>query len=507
MKKQQAAKVLVVEDEAIVALDIKAEIESLGHQVCGLADNADRALSIAGAMRPDVALVDIHLKGDADGIALAKMLRHEQGVPVIYLTAYSDDETVQRAAQTSAYGYLTKPFQAKELKAAIAIAIHNADIERRLQASEQRFRNAFDHAPLGMAMVSPTGHYLEMNEAMCRLLGLADRQVDTIHHRELSVAEELPGEQERLNNLLTGRVTSVQFEKHYRCPGSDRTVPALVSVSLLPRNGGPLSYLYQALDLTSQKKSAEQQALLEAERTRALAAELATKAKNQFLSRMSHELRTPLNAVMGFAQLLKLRGMDTIPGAGPYVDHILRAGEHLVAMVEDVLDLQRAVSGKLALQMAPTALRDNVERAIELLSPMCAQQDLEQACEIPGDMLVLADPTRLRQVLLNIGSNAIKYNRRGGSVRWVASYAGGGRVRLQVQDSGCGIDARAMAKLFEPFERLGQERGVIPGTGLGLLIARSLMEDMGGSLDVQSTPGVGTTVSLEFAPAQTGPVE
>ena len=491
------SQVLVVEDEAIVALDLKAELEGLGYAVSGIADTADKALELAHGMRPELALVDIRLKGRTDGVELGQALREEFRVPVIYLTSYGDDETVRRAARTAPFGYLTKPYEPRELKAAIDIAIHNANIERQLAASEQRFRNAFDHAPLGMAMVSPTGQYLEMNDAMRRLLGLTGGKACSFLHRDLSVPDELSREQETINELLTGHVGSVQFEKHYRRP-SGGTVCTLATVSLLPRNGGPLNYLYQVLDLTAQKQSAQQQAQLEAERTRAMAAELAAQARNEFLSRMSHELRTPLNAIMGFAQLLKLRGVDGVPGAGPYIDHILHAGDHLVALVEDVLDLQRAVTGKLALRIEAVSLQSQVDRAVALLGPMAAEGQVQVDCEVPPGLRVQADEMRLRQVLLNIGSNAVKYNRPGGRVRWVAQATPEGRGRLMVQDTGCGMSAQALSRLFEPFERLGQERSAIPGTGLGMLIARSLTQDMGGTLSVSSTPGVGTTVTLEF---------
>jgi PAS domain S-box-containing protein len=491
------ARILVVEDEAIVALDIRAELESMAYEVCGIADTADRALALARATRPGLALVDIRLKGPVDGITLAGQLRQELHVPVIFLTSYSDEENVLRATQTMPFGYLTKPFQAKELRAAITIALHNAEVERRLHASEQRFRSAFGHAPLPMAIMGVAdGRYLEMNDAMRRLLGAEGRPLDDLRHADLSLADETPLEDERLAELRAGRAEFVQFEKHYRPLAGGATVPTLVSVSLLPGNGVPASFLYQAMDLTAQKQAAEQQARLEAERVRSAAAELAAQVRNEFLSRMSHELRTPLNAIMGFAQLLQLRG--STEGSGHYVDHILQAGKHLVELVDDVLALQRAVAGKLPQHPEPTSLRDSVERAIELLSPSASELDVRMVCEVPGDLIVMADRLRLRQVLLNLGSNAVKYNRRGGTVFWRARRFSGGRICLHVRDTGQGIAPSAMGKLFQPFERLGQQNSPTPGTGLGLVIARNLLEEMGASLTVTSEQGQGTTVSIVF---------
>jgi PAS domain S-box-containing protein len=490
--------ILVVEDEAIVALDLKAELESRGYAVVGPADTGDKALALARNERPDLALVDVKLKGAMDGVELAQAFKRELDLPVIYLTSYSDAAMVQRAAQTTPYGYLTKPFQAKELQAAIDIALYKSSIERQLRASEERFRQAFDHAPLGMAIIAPTGSYVEINDALVRLLGLEGTNREGLQHRDVSLMEELPAEQERLNELIAGHEPFVQFEKRYRRAVAPETVSTLVSVSLLPRGSGPMAYLYQVLDITAQKKSAEQEAIIQVERARALAAEMATQAKNVFLSRMSHELRTPLNAMMGFAQLLKVRCMDSVPGASSYIDHILRAGIHLVALIEDVLDLQRIITGNLALNRVHTRLKTHVDDALTLLGPLASERTVVFQCDVLGSVEVLADEVRLRQVLLNIGSNAIKYNRPGGTVTWHAEPLPSGRLALRVRDTGPGMSAEALGRLFRPFERLGQERTSTPGTGLGLLIARGLMEDMGGSLSVESTPDVGTTVTLEF---------
>ncbi|HEV7913657.1 MAG TPA: ATP-binding protein, partial [Albitalea sp.] len=230
------------------------------------------------------------------------------------------------------------------------------------------------------------------------------------------------------------------------------------------------------------------------------ASELARIAKGEFLSRMSHEMRTPLNAVIGFSQLL-LNRSDHPEQADvrDYASHVLRAGEHLLALTNDVLDLQQVEDGRAELEPADVPLDSIVARVIALLSPTADQRGVRFDNHVPAGVAVRADARRLRQVLVNIASNAVKFNRPAGIVRWsVVSDAMTRRVRLSIEDTGSGLKPGQMERLFQPFERLGRETSTIEGTGLGLIIARSLVTAMGGSLQVASRAGVGTRVVVEL---------
>jgi signal transduction histidine kinase len=168
-------------------------------------------------------------------------------------------------------------------------------------------------------------------------------------------------------------------------------------------------------------------------------------------------------------------------------------------LVTDLLDLNQAVQGTLRLDSAPVLLSTAVEETLVLLRGQAAVHGIELDADVPA-FRVMADARRLRQVLLNIGSNAIKYNRQGGVVRWRAIEANG-MVALQIEDHGIGMTAEQLDRLFQPFDRLGAERTKIPGTGLGLVISRSLVEEMGGTLTVQSTSRSGTTVTVSLPSA------
>lgn len=622
----KSTSILIVEDEAVVALDLKMEVEALGYSVVGIADTADQAIALARQHRPGLALMDIRLRGDLDGIDAARSLRENPGTPVVFLTSFSDAETVQRAARTAPYGYLTKPFQVKELRASLEVALWKSHLERQLResdrwfaltlrcvqdgvivvnaqglirfvnpageelvghraeavsgrsvadvikfdepgdgastlvlsalqersvmgvrharrlqrsdgttilvdesaapidddqgvglgavlvmrdasdrvhqeallrASEERFRNAFELAPLGMALVGLDGRFLQVNEALCTLLSSDPQWLRQQTLRTITYDADVQHAQGRLGELKTGLAAVTQFEARLiRRNGT--TVWVLVSASLLTEPGGQPCHLFQVHDLTAQKEAAANLAELAAERMKREASELATRDRNTFLSRVSHEMRTPLNAVLGFAQLLRMHETGAQPGAAPYAEHILNAGRHLLTLVDDVLDLQRAMDGTLTISLERVALDGHVPDSMELLVPMATDRGVELSWTVEPGLHITADATRLRQVLLNLGSNAVKYNLQGGSVRVRAHRVSPARVRIVVEDTGIGMTSEQLAHLFEPFNRLGREQLRIPGVGLGLVITRELVQRMGGCIRASAGAPHGTRFDIEF---------
>ena len=252
--------------------------------------------------------------------------------------------------------------------------------------------------------------------------------------------------------------------------------------------------------------------LARAERQARASLEAVNRAKTEFLSRMSHELRTPLNAVLGFAQLLRLDAVrpPTVEQLGR-IEHIENAGAHLLALVNDVLDLSRVESGQMMVSIEAVDLQDAVADAVGMVSPMAAEADVHfrvanpragrvdseetRSGATPHPVWVLADKLRMRQVLVNLLSNAVKYNRIGGTV--TVSWKGDGKHgSVRIEDSGLGMTAEKLERLFEPFNRLGAEKSNIEGTGIGLVLSRRLVELMEGDLLISSTLGLGTVASL-----------
>jgi PAS domain S-box-containing protein len=241
-------------------------------------------------------------------------------------------------------------------------------------------------------------------------------------------------------------------------------------------------------------------------------AQAASTAKSEFLSRMSHELRTPLNAILGFAQLMELDALT--PEQADSIDQIQRAGQHLLSLINEVLDISRIESGHLSVSVEPVGLGSVLGEVASLLAPSVDQRgiQLQVADDTPPGTHVLADRQRLLQVLLNLGSNAVKYNRPDGLVVLHGSLEADGQVRIAVTDTGPGIPPERRAELFVPFSRLGAERSGVEGTGVGLALSKHLVDLMGGTIGVLSEPGRGSTfwVTLQGAEApvadQPGPL-
>jgi signal transduction histidine kinase/ActR/RegA family two-component response regulator len=231
---------------------------------------------------------------------------------------------------------------------------------------------------------------------------------------------------------------------------------------------------------------------LQREQAARAAAEARSEAARGFLSRMSHELRTPLNAVIGYAQLLRTEA----PGSDVRLQRIERAGWHLLSLIDDILDLSRLEAGALRVQPAAVPLLPMFGEVGDLVEPLLRKHRVTLDVE-STDLCVRADPTRLRQVLLNLVSNGAKYNRPGGEVRLSARRAGE-RVEIRVADNGLGMTDEQQQRLFKPFERLGREQSGIDGTGLGLAITDALLRLMDGGLQLASTAGSGTVFWIDL---------
>jgi CheY-like chemotaxis protein len=217
---------------------------------------------------------------------------------------------------------------------------------------------------------------------------------------------------------------------------------------------------------------------------------------------MSHELRTPLNAVLGFAQLLEMDPLT--PEQHGRVSRILRGGRHLLDLINEVLDIARIEAGRLQLSPEPVRLTDALRETIDLIRPLAAERRItvQLAPMSDAECYAIADHQRLKQVLLNLLANAVKYNREGGSVTVSCTALADGRKRVAVADTGPGIPPEKQRRLFQPFDRLGAEATEVEGTGLGLVLAKGLVEAMGGTITFESRLGQGSTFAVELRGAE-----
>ncbi len=366
-----------------------------------------------------------------------------------------------------------------------------------LRESEERFRSMVDQVPVGLFRSTLEGKILEANPAFVHMLGYPD-QATLLATSAASLYVD-PEDRRRWITLLQRDGAVAAFESTLRRFDG---LPIVVreSARLVCDAAGRILYSEGVVeDITVQRRVEE-----EARKTRE--AERANQAKSEFLSRMSHELRTPLNAILGFAQVLEMAPLSEKHKES--VGHILTGGRHLLQMINEVLDLARIEAGRLSLSPEPVPLQGVVQETLDLITPLAATAGvrLDAAAFDGPPRHVMADRQRLKQVLLNLLSNAVKYNRPEGTVGLSCAETPERWIRISVTDSGPGIPAERMGRLFTPFERLGAEQTEVEGTGLGLALSKRLVEAMGGRIGAESRVGRGSTFWVDMALVES-PVE
>ena len=372
--------------------------------------------------------------------------------------------------------------------------------------NERRLREITATLGEGLHVVDEQGRIAFSNPAACRLLGWTEEEMlgapghQLIHHRRPDGSAYPAEECELYRALISDRALINHEDAFWTRDG--RLLPVSVTLTTIHRNGRVAGAVLAFQDIT-QRRNAEVElqryrdgletlvsertlALSESNRELALArdkAEAANLAKSTFLANMSHELRTPLTAILGFSQLLELGREDGVDERGLCLDHILKNGRHLLALINDLLDLAKIDAGQVSVRrdrIALTALLSGIEAS---LLPLAEAGGITVSVHPCADLPdVRADGTKLNQVLLNLGSNAIKYNHPAGRVDITCERVDTELVRVAVADTGSGIPGERRNELFEPFNRLGREAGAIEGTGIGLALSRRLMQLMGGSI-------------------------
>ena len=343
------------------------------------------------------------------------------------------------------------------------------------------------------------------DDAMFTLRGLLPRAVAPGADERLAMVHA--DDREQADDVLRDAVLSRQpAAQEFRVVWPDGSVRWLASrATPMPEEDGRiLRYIGVNWDVTERMTA-------EAARQDSVIAKRKSEAKLAFLARMSHELRTPLNAVLGFAQLLQLDHDRGVPVQRAHIDHVRTAGDHLLSLINNVLDLSSLESGELRIELTPVQVADVVAEVLPMLEPLARRHGIVVHAEALAGS-VRADRMRLRQIVINLLSNAIKYNRAQGEVR-LETQPAAGAVVLRVSDTGRGLTPEQIEQLFEPFNRLGLESENIEGTGIGLAIVKALVDHMRGSIHVSSKVGQGTVfevclpVATEPGPAASGGTE
>ena len=347
--------------------------------------------------------------------------------------------------------------------------------EQALREGEERFRLVIEGVrDYGIFALDPDGHVVSWNAGAERIKGWTGDEVLGRHFSVFYPGADA-GERSMRNLADAVRDGRVEDEGWRVRKDGTRFWANVVITALYDETGAPRGFSKVTRDITERRRAQEALELARQE------AERASAAKSLFLSRMSHELRTPLNAILGFAQLLELERADLARTEWSSIEQILRAGRHLLSLIDEVLDIARIEAGKLGLAIAPVALDAVIAEAVGLSLPEAETRGIRVTHGIAALPPVAADQRRLLQVLLNLLSNAIKYNREGGSVA-ISAERVGGRIRVAFEDTGIGVDPDQASELFQPFTRLAAGAMRSEGTGLGLSLSRALIEAMGGAI-------------------------
>lgn len=383
----------------------------------------------------------------------------------------------------------------------IELELQNEELRRtqvELERSRQRWFELYDLAPVGYCTISEGCLIQQVNLAAAELLGLPRAALAQRRFSEFI----LPADQDAYYDLHAQLLGSGEPQccelRMVGVRGAERWMQLSATVTS-PDGQGARSLRIVLVDVTARRQAQAAEAALRL-------AEQTARNRNEFLSRVSHEFRTPLNAVLGFSHVLLKDASAWSPSSQRQLQHIRNAGNHLLRMVTDLLDISRMSSGQLTLKIATVDAMDSLHEAMQDVATQArsAGVTVELAAHGGAPATVSADATRLRQVIQNLLSNAIKYSQDQGRVR-LRLARHGPFWRVCIADNGVGMTHEQQAALFQPFNRLGRERSGIEGTGLGLVIARDLVHAMGGALTVRSEPGQGTELLVDLLAADPAP--
>ncbi|MEH1837824.1 MAG: ATP-binding protein [Nostoc sp.] len=488
------ARILVVEDEVIVARTIASQLSQLGYIVTGTASSGKVAIAKASETQPELVLMDIILKGEIDGIATASLIREQLDVPVIFLTAYGDDHTLERAKITQPFGYIVKPFTIKDLRIAIEIGLLQHQLERELRENRDQLATLLNSMSDAVIATDEQGIMTFMNPAAEALTGW--QQKDALGNEAAKIfhiVDEVTG------TTLENPVTKVLQEQQVVYLGEftslitrdGKRVPIGDSASPLKRRFNQINgvvIVFWDLSERRQTKLLEQALQKEQELNR---------LKSLFISTVSHEFRNPLTVIQTAVELIEMQGANlTDAKRAIYLKRIQGAVQSLEKLMEEVLFMGRAEAEKLVYNPVPLNLEKFCRELIEDFSIVeSSVYEIVFTCHSDRTDAVM-DEGLLHYLFENLLSNAVKYSPTGGKIQFDLICDPINKVAIfYIQDQGIGIPESDQARLFESFYRASNVQS-IQGTGLGLVIVKRCVDAHRGQISVTSQIGIGTTFTV-----------
>ncbi|WP_392535747.1 ATP-binding protein [Nostoc sp. C117] len=488
------ARILVVEDEVIVARTIASQLSQLGYIVTGTASSGKVAIAKASETQPELVLMDIILKGEMDGIAAATQIREQLDVPVIFLTAYGDENTLERAKITQPFGYIVKPFTTKDLRIAIEIGLLKHQLERELRENRDRLATLLNSMSDAVIATDDRGMVTFMNPAAEAITGW--QQEDALGNEASEVFHIVDEVTEAtLENPVTkvlreqqvvylGEFTSLITKDGKRVPIGDSASPLRGGSDQI--NGVVVVFW----DLSERRQTQLLEQALEKEQ------EL-NRLKSLFISTVSHEFRNPLTVIQTAVELIELQGTHlTEAKRRTYLKRIQGAVQSMSNLMEEVLFMGQAEAGKLLYNPAPINLEHFCREMIEDFSTVTNSASEIIFTSHSENTTAVMDERLLNYMFGNLLSNAVKYSPTGGNIQFDLICDPTEKVAIfYIRDRGIGIPEADQAQLFESFYRASNVQS-IQGTGLGLVIVKRCVDAHRGKVSVASQVGIGTTFTI-----------
>jgi len=491
-------RIMVVEDERIVAFNLQQQLMKLGYDVVAMAASGAEALRLARETSPDLLLMDIHIEDDMDGIEVTNRLNATFPLPVIYLTAYSEDATIERARTTHPYGYLLKPFSERELHATIQMSLERRKVEMQLSESGERLRLALDAADMGVWDMDIESRALTVSEKSIDILGLS--ATPPVHYDNLLECVEQPDRERVAAEFEQCLAQFKPYQVEFRRPEGEAG-RRWIRVEARPRAGHNVIGVVQdvsarkTVEATLQELNdrLESQVLQRTTELRQSLSEL-----NTFSYTVAHDLRAPLRSIIGFSQILLTDHAAQLDAAGRhYVANINNAGTRMGQLIDGLLNLSRLARCDLR----PHEELDFSATATEIYRQLRAS-DPQRAVNFivaPG-LTARADNVLMRNALENLLRNAWKFTskRESAQIEFGSRQLDGETVYF-VSDDGAGFDMKYADHLFRPFQRL-HHAAEFEGTGIGLATVQRIVERHGGRIWADAALGKGATFYFTLKP-------